>query len=240
MKEQLLAHLRYLKSIGVEFGPGIPARSQSPRGVVETSKTDTTAQGETMSGQAEALQNLWDDKVDGCVKCKLSEAGRHNIVFGEGSPDADLMFIGEGPGRDEDLQGVPFVGRAGQKLNEIINAMGLKREDVYIANIVKCRPPQNRNPEQDEVESCIPYLHQQIEVIKPKVICALGSVSAKTLLEEDTPISKMRGNWYEYRGVPLMPTFHPAYLLRNYTPETRKKVWDDMQKIMERLNSDES
>lgn len=230
MKKQLLAHLEYLRDIGVDLAPAI--RKIQPR-------TEPVSQGrkeQAMPGKREKLEALWSNEVDGCTACPLAECGRNTIVFGEGNPDADLMFIGEGPGRDEDLQGRPFVGRAGQKLTEIIEAMNLKREDVYIANIVKCRPPKNRNPEPVEVESCLPYLHKQIDIIQPKVICALGSVSAQTLLGVDTPISKMRGAFIDYRGTPLMPTFHPAYLLRNYTPETRRKVWEDMQKIMAKLN----
>lgn len=227
MKDQLLAHLKYFRDMGIELVPPVERKAQS---------LEVIHAGEAhVSDKKTELDALWNDEVDGCTKCKLSECGRNKIVFGEGSADADLMFIGEGPGRDEDIQGKPFVGRAGQKLNEIIKAMGMSREDVFIANIVKCRPPGNRNPEPDEVKSCIPYLKKQIDIIQPRVICALGSVSAQTLLEVDTPISKMRGNFYEFHGIPLMPTFHPAYLLRNYTPETRRKIWDDMQKIMARL-----
>jgi len=229
MKKQLLAHLSYMKDIGVEYSPAL-----SQQAAVVSASSD----GESMSPQAD-LQALWKNEVDGCIRCKLAECGRNTIVFGDGSATADLMFIGEGPGRDEDLQGKPFVGRAGKKLTEIIEAMKLSREEVYIANIVKCRPPGNRNPEADEVASCIPFLHKQIDIIKPKVICALGSVSAQTLLGVDTPISKMRGQFFEFHGVPLMPTFHPAYLLRNYTPETRRKVWNDMQKIMDKLQGKE-
>jgi uracil-DNA glycosylase family 4 len=231
MKNQLLAHLQYLKSIGVEYLPELQIDKDNQSRIGNNAEENNTMS----TSSATSLESLWKNEVDGCTKCKLAECGRTNIVFGQGNPDADLMFIGEGPGRDEDLQGLPFVGRAGKLLNDIIKAMGMKREDVYIANIVKCRPPNNRNPESDEVKSCIPYLHRQIELIEPKVICSLGSISAHTLLEENTPISKMRGNWYEYRGVPLMPTFHPAYLLRNYNKETRAKVWEDMQKIMARL-----
>lgn len=234
MKDQIIEHLRYLDSIGVKNAEPLqfPSRQETI--------TSNSIQDKEMQDSEQLLQELWNKEVDGCKKCKLSGLGRTNIVFGEGAANADLMFIGEGPGRDEDIQGKPFVGRAGQKLNDIIKAMGLKREDVFIANIVKCRPPENRNPEKDEVASCLPFLHKQIDIIKPKVICALGSVSAQTLLEIDTPISKMRGNFYDYRGIPLMPTFHPAYLLRNYTPETRRKVWEDMQKIMDVLTKKDS
>ncbi len=165
-----------------------------------------------------------------CTKCKLSR-GRNKLVFGEGNPRAELMFIGEGPGRDEDRQGRPFVGRAGQLLTRIIAAMGLKRSDVYIANIVKCRPPNNRNPEPDEVSACLPFLMKQIEVIQPKVICALGGVAFQTLMETKAPISKFRGTLYPWReGIQIIPTFHPAYLLRN--PAKKREVWEDVQKIM--------
>ncbi len=168
-----------------------------------------------------------------CRRCKLA-AGRTNIVFGVGSTDADLMFVGEGPGRDEDLRGEPFVGRAGQLLTEIITkGMKLRREDVYIANVVKCRPPQNRNPEPDEIATCIPFLERQIALIQPKVVVALGKFAAQTLAASSTPISKMRGQWHEYCGVKLMPTFHPAYLLRN--PGDKRLVWEDIKQVMAEL-----
>lgn len=164
-----------------------------------------------------------------CTRCKLSPTRTH-LVFGEGNPKANLMFVGEGPGEQEDLQGRPFVGRAGQLLDKIIEAMGLKRELVYIANVVKCRPPNNRAPQPDEVETCRPFLFQQIDVIAPSVIVALGATALKCLLGADTQISKIRGNFTEFRGRKLMPTFHPAYLLRN--PAAKKDVWDDMKKVM--------
>ena len=165
------------------------------------------------------------DKIGDCKRCKLSEK-RNNIVFGEGSPDADIMFIGEGPGKDEDLQARPFVGDAGKLLTNLIVKLGLKREDVYIANIVKCRPPYNRNPEEDEVASCRPFVEEQIGMIKPKVIVCLGRVAAQALLKVNTPISRMRGNFFQYSDIPVMPTFHPAYLLR--TPKDKWLTWDDM------------
>jgi DNA polymerase len=146
------------------------------------------------------------------------------------------MFIGEGPGADEDRQGIPFVGRAGKKLNEIIASIGLKREEVYIANIVKCRPPGNRDPQPDEVSTCSPFLFAQIDVIKPKVIVTLGAPATRTLLDERIGIKKLRGTWHEFRGVPVMPTFHPAYLLRAYTPENRRLVWDDIRAARKRMD----
>ncbi len=186
--------------------------------------------GRTVNGQ-EAL-NLLRENIGDCQRCKLS-GGRNTIVFGEGSPDAPLMFIGEGPGRDEDLQGRPFIGDAGKLLTKMIVKLGMKREDVYIANIVKCRPSYNRNPEEDEINSCSPFLLQQIEIIRPSVIVCLGKIATETLLGVKTPISKLRGNFLDFNGIPVMPTFHPAYLLRN--PKAKWLTWDDMQKVMKRL-----
>jgi DNA polymerase len=171
-------------------------------------------------------------EVAGCHKCELSKT-RTNTVFGVGSPKAQLMFIGEAPGADEDKQGEPFVGRAGKLLTDMIKAMGLERNDVYIANILKCRPPKNRDPEPAEVEVCEPYLKRQIAQIKPRIICALGRVSAQTLLRSKTPISKLRGSFHKYEGIDLLPTFHPAYLLRN--PAAKKDAWADLQMIMTEL-----
>jgi len=170
-----------------------------------------------------------------CTRCKLSER-RTNIVFGVGSASAGLMFIGEGPGADEDAQGEPFVGRAGKKLDEMIKAIGLQRKDVYIANIVKCRPPGNRDPEKDEIATCVKFLYDQIEAIRPKVIVTLGSPSTKTLLNTKIGITKIRGEWQDFRGIAVMPTFHPAYLLRVYTLENRKKVFSDLKAARERMD----
>jgi len=171
--------------------------------------------------------------IGDCTRCKLS-GGRTNLVFGVGNAEADLMFVGEGPGHDEDLQAEPFVGRAGQLLTEIITkGMKLQRSDVYIANVVKCRPPNNRNPEGDEIASCMPFLQRQIEIIAPRVIVALGTFAAQTLLGVKTPITRMRGNWHDYRGIKVMPTFHPAYLLR--TPGDKRLVWADIKQVMGEL-----
>ena len=170
----------------------------------------------------------------GCPRCKLSKT-RTNIVFGQGSPKARLMFVGEAPGRDEDEQGLAFVGRAGQLLTKIIEAMGLKREDVFICNVLKCRPPNNRNPEPDEVASCMPFLEEQIRLISPKVIVTLGTFAAQAVLETDEPIGRMRGRWRTARGVRVMPTFHPAFLLRS--PERKKDVWEDMKLVRDYLAS---
>jgi uracil-DNA glycosylase family 4 len=171
--------------------------------------------------------------IGDCRRCKLC-SGRTNLVFGVGNPRAKLMFVGEGPGRDEDLQGEPFVGRAGQLLTDIITkGIGLRREDVYIANVVKCRPPDNRNPEPDEVAACEPFLKKQIELISPEIIVALGKFAVQTLLQSKMPITKLRGNWHTYQGIKLMPTFHPAYLLRN--PADKKLVWEDIKKVIQEM-----
>lgn len=165
-----------------------------------------------------------------CQRCKLAER-RTQIVFGVGNPEADLVFVGEAPGHDEDVAGEPFVGRAGQLLTEIIvKGMKIRRQDVYIANIIKCRPPQNRNPEPDEIAACEPFLKQQLEIVRPKAIVALGSFAAQCLLKTRTPITRLRGIWANYQGVPLMPTFHPAYLLRN--PSDKRLVWSDIKQVM--------
>jgi len=167
-----------------------------------------------------------------CEKCRLA-GSRTQVVYGVGNPNADLMFIGEAPGRDEDLKGEPFVGRAGQLLTDIIKAMKLTRDDVYIANVIKCRPPENRNPEPDELEACRPYIQRQVEIIQPKVIVTLGRFALQSLTGKAYGISSARGNWLEYNGVKVMPTYHPAYLLR--TPSAKKEVWADMKKVMEQL-----
>jgi len=167
-----------------------------------------------------------------CRRCPLGDRRQH-LVFGEGNPSAELVFVGEAPGADEDAQGRPFVGRAGQLLTKIIAAMGLKREEVYICNILKCRPPGNRNPLPDEIAACEPFLIRQLGVIRPRVICAMGSIAAHALLKSEAPISVLRGRFHSYQGIPLMPTYHPAYLLRN--PGAKKQVWEDVQLIMKRL-----
>lgn len=167
-----------------------------------------------------------------CTRCKLCN-GRTQIVFGSGNPKAELVFVGEGPGEEEDKQGIPFVGAAGQLLTKMIEAMKFSRDTVYICNVVKCRPPGNRNPEPEEIQSCEPFLRAQLRVIKPKVIVALGKFAAQTLLREETAITRLRGQWRQYEGIDLMPTFHPAYLLRS--PDEKKKAWMDLQEVMKRL-----
>ena len=174
------------------------------------------------------------DFIGDCKRCKLYR-GRTRIVFGEGSPRATLVFVGEGPGRDEDAEGRPFVGEAGKLLTKIIeNGMGLRRKDVYICNVVKCRPPKNRVPEKDEIESCLPFLKRQLEILKPDVICALGLTAAQSLLGRPFAMGRERGTWVSYQEIPMMPTYHPAYLLRN--PSAKRQVWEDVQKVMKVMN----
>jgi len=184
-----------------------------------------------LSQVVETLGTVREDLGD-CRRCRLSK-GRKNIVFGAGASKAALVFVGEGPGQEEDRQGEPFVGAAGRLLTKIIEAIKLTRPQVYICNIVKCRPPNNRNPEADEIQTCLPFLERQIQVIKPKLICALGSVAARTLLQTTDPISKLRGRFHVYQGIRLMPTYHPAFLLRN--PERKRDVWEDMKMVMAEL-----
>jgi len=182
----------------------------------------------------DTLLKIREDLGD-CTRCKLHST-RNKIVFGDGNPKAELVFVGEGPGADEDAQGLPFVGRAGKLLTQMIEAMGLQRKDVYICNVVKCRPPENRQPEEDEIHTCSPFLLRQIDTIAPKVIVCLGAVAAKTLLQTNRGISQFRGEWLEFRGRKLLATYHPAYLLRN--PPAKSEVWKDLQKVMAVLGLD--
>ena len=205
--------------------PPSPTSESADQTMSDSRKPSPTEPTESLA----ALRALIGD----CQRCKLC-SHRTQIVFGVGNPSAELVFVGEAPGRDEDLKGEPFVGRAGQLLTEIIvKGMKLRREDIYIANIIKCRPPQNRNPEPDEIASCEPFLIRQLEIIRPKAIVALGTFAAQTLLKTRTPITRLRGTWTDYQGVPLMPTFHPAYLLRN--PGEKRLVWQDIQQVMKLL-----
>jgi len=183
---------------------------------------------------AAALAALKIEIGPACTRCKLHMLGRTQVVFGVGNPEADLMFVGEAPGADEDLQGEPFVGRAGQLLTKIIEAIGLGRENVYIANVIKCRPPGNRNPEPDEVAQCEPFLFRQVDTVKPKVIVALGKFAAQCLLRSTEPITRIRGKEFKYRDAILIPTYHPAYLLRN--PSAKRDVWEDMKRVRAILN----
>jgi DNA polymerase len=237
-REALKEHLRFAAELGVAGTSRDAAwrlRSGSAERDLRAEAPGAEAEGSSrasfFANSAEALVAVRTEIGD-CTRCKLHTQGRRQIVFGVGNPDADLMFVGEAPGADEDIQGIPFVGRAGQLLTKIIEAINLKRDDVYIANVIKCRPPRNRNPEQDEVETCEPFLFQQVDIIKPKVIVALGTFAARALLRTLDPISRLRGRVYDYRGAKLIPTFHPAYLLRN--PSSKREVWEDM-KLVRRL-----
>jgi uracil-DNA glycosylase family 4 len=235
----LRRHLQRQRRMGIRFlaQPEVaamtPATIRSEKPVAD--KAQQRVSGNPDASNVNSLEELRDDIGD-CRRCKL-HSGRTHLVFGIGNPTAKLMFIGEGPGRDEDLKGEPFVGRAGQLLTDIITkGMGLRREDVYIANVVKCRPPQNRNPEPDEVASCEPFLKKQIELIRPEIIVALGKFAVQTLLQSKVPITRLRGNWHTYMNIKLMPTFHPAYLLRN--PADKKLVWEDIKKVMKEMQSE--
>jgi len=201
---QIKAHLRYQKDLGIDTL--LSRREVSP-----------------LPGLDAIRQELGE-----CTRCRLHQ-GRQRVVFGEGNPGATLCFVGEAPGRDEDLQGRPFVGKAGELLTRIIEAIDLTREEVYIANIIKCRPPENRNPQPDEIDTCLPFLQKQLAAIHPKIICALGTFAAQTLLGTEERISQLRGRFYQYQGALLMPTYHPAFLLRN--PQYKRDVWEDMKKI---------
>jgi uracil-DNA glycosylase family 4 len=190
--------------------------------------------GETLCRQ-ETLEEIRAE-LEGCSRCALCR-GRKKIVFGVGNPHARLVFVGEAPGREEDERGEPFVGEAGRLLDRILFAMGMRREDVYICNVEKCRPPGNRDPKPEEIEACEPFLKRQLAAIRPQLIVTLGKFAAQTLLREQTPISRLRGTWREYEGIPLMPTFHPAYLLRN--PMGKREVWEDMKAVLQRLREGE-
>ena len=231
-REQLTEHLRFFAELGADGVSRDPIwrnrAAVTPRFAVPTSP-----------GEAQPAPALDRDATPGtldeirrdlgeCTRCKL-HSGRTTLVFGVGNPDADLAFVGEAPGRDEDRQGEPFVGRAGQLLTKIIASIGLTRAEVYIANVVKCRPPNNRNPERDEVHTCEPFLFRQLDAIRPKVVVALGAFAIHTLLGTDQAISRLRGHVYGFRGAKLVPTFHPAFLLRS--PERKRDVWEDMKTV---------
>lgn len=236
LTHSLKRHLQRRQRAGIgRLAQGAPAGAKTAQGSREP-LPDGSMEGLFAASapglQAGTLEEL-RAAIGDCQRCKLC-AGRTQIVFGVGNPRARLMFVGEGPGRDEDLQGEPFVGRAGQLLTDIITkGIGIKREDVYICNVVKCRPPDNRNPEPDEVAACEPFLQKQIELVRPKIIVALGKFAVQALLRSNAPISKLRGNWHTYQGIKLMPTFHPAYLLRN--PADKKLVWEDIKKVIKEL-----
>ena len=260
MSDDLRAHLAFFEALGVtgtSFDPAWRLRpcdlsaatrvpdAETPAPVqvsmapapAETPDAEPAAGAATAAAPGTLLTMLRAEIGPACTRCKLHTLGRKQVVFGVGHPDADLMFVGEAPGADEDQQGEPFVGRAGQLLTRIIEAIGLKREQVYIANVIKCRPPGNRNPEPDEVEQCEPFLFRQIDVVKPKVVIALGKFAAQCLLKTNEPITRLRGRVFNYRGASLIPTFHPAYLLRN--PQAKRDVWEDMKKARAILQGDE-
>jgi uracil-DNA glycosylase family 4 len=250
LKRALADRIRYYNELGIydfyrrestvqiqsEEREPLPRAKAAPVIPVVTGKeelVEITAQPEAVfADPVQGLRAIREDIGD-CTRCRLAKQGRKQIVFGVGNPRAELMFIGEAPGADEDLKGEPFVGRAGQLLNNMIKAMGLQREDVYIANIIKCRPPGNRTPERDECETCSPFLMRQIATIKPKALVALGAVAAKTLLAINAPMSELRGKWYDFRGTKLAVTYHPAFLLRD--PRQKKEAWKDLQMVMKDL-----
>ena len=231
--------LEFYRDLGVDFLVN-QMESCRPRTSGQTASSQTLISGEIMVSRTGDDQAEWEKltrQILSCRFCPLYKS-RTQAVPGEGNRQARLMFVGEAPGRDEDLQGRPFVGRAGQLLTRIIQAMGFDRQEVYIANVIKCRPPENRTPKPEEVRACSPYLLKQIELIKPKVIVALGKVATEFLLKTDLPMSDLRGNFGEFMGIPVMPTFHPSYLVRNEgNKEIKRMVWEDMKKVMKLLES---
>ncbi|RMF92311.1 MAG: uracil-DNA glycosylase [Candidatus Schekmanbacteria bacterium] len=216
--EKVITFLEFQKSLGV-------------KNFIITPST----KGQSVESASKSKKEMLDElrsTIGECIECRLHKE-RTNLVFGDGNPEAKIMFVGEAPGRDEDIQGKPFVGRAGKLLTDMIKAMGFKREEVYIANIIKCRPPQNRNPIKDEIEMCEPYLRKQIEIIKPKIIIALGTFAAQTLLKSEEKISQLRGKFAYYEDIKLLPTYHPAFLLRN--PQKKKESWSDLKMVLTEL-----
>jgi DNA polymerase len=246
-RKQIIEHLEFARELGVEGisrdaalrhrrdqpprTPGPAFSGAEPETAADLPPAPAVVPAAFVSNKDEALSAIRDDIGD-CTRCKL-HTGRTNIVFGVGNAESPLMFVGEGPGADEDAQGIPFVGRAGQLLTQIIKAMGYERDAVYIANIVKCRPPGNRAPEPDEIAACEPFLRQQIAAIKPRIIVALGSTATQALLGTTQPISRLRGRFHDLGNVRVMPTFHPSYLLR--TPSAKREVWEDMKAVMKAL-----
>jgi uracil-DNA glycosylase family 4 len=254
-RDELAAHLDYMRELGVQ---GVSraaewrARVETPRPAADAARpgeTDDMPSDDALAAMpadvppaaavalapADALAALHQVIGPACTRCKLHTLGRRQVVFGVGNPQARLMFVGEAPGEDEDKQGEPFVGRAGQLLTKIIEAIGMTREQVYIANVIKCRPPGNRNPEPDEVLTCEPFLFEQLGIIQPRIVVALGKFAAQSLLRTTEPITKLRGRVFDWRGASLIPTFHPAYLLRN--PPAKREVWEDMKKVRELLQA---
>jgi uracil-DNA glycosylase len=242
MSSDLAAHLEFFATLGVDGVSRDPRWRQrhEPAAVASAPADDASGAVDALvasagdvataeASPADALDQLRVEIGPLCVRCKLCNLGRRQVVFGVGNSRARLMFVGEAPGEDEDRQGEPFVGRAGQLLTKIIEAINLTRDQVYIANVIKCRPPGNRNPEPDEVSACEPFLFRQVDIVKPRVIVALGKFAAQCLLRTTEPITRLRGREFPYRGATLIPTFHPAYLLRN--PSSKREVWEDMKKV---------
>ena len=226
--EQLEQYLQFMKASGVQY---LPKAAHNDPAVLPAAESTAAPEAPIPPLSADTLDDIRKDLGD-CVRCGLSDS-RTNLVFGTGNPNADLLFVGEAPGRDEDIKGEPFVGEAGRLLTKIIEAIKLRREDVYICNVLKCKPSENRNPQPEEVEACKPFLERQIMAIRPKLICALGKFATQTLLDTQTPISSLRGRFHNYKGIPLMPTYHPAYLLRN--PDMKRDVWEDMKLVQKLL-----
>jgi DNA polymerase len=237
MSREIAEHLRYFAEMGVEGVSKDVKWRRRADAVPPFDSNDSATAVILAQGNDDTLAAIESDLGPDCRRCKLCSMGRSQIVFGVGNPKARLMFVGEAPGEEEDKRGEPFVGRAGQLLTKIIEAIGLTREQIYIANVIKCRPPGNRNPEPDEVEQCEPYLFRQIDVIKPRVIVPLGKFAAQSLLKTMDPITRLRGRQFDYRGAALIPTFHPAYLLRN--PSAKREVWEDMKKVRAILQSEQ-
>ncbi len=256
LEQQLREHLAFYAELGVDgfradagwrrradhdpshslLETAAPSDDDGEAANVETVPAGTPAAPVvTPTAPHESLDDIRAEIGPDCSRCKLHGLGRRHVVFGVGNPNADLMFVGEAPGHDEDVQGIPFVGRAGQLLTKIIEAINLTRDDVYIANVIKCRPPENRNPEPDEVDTCEPFLFRQVQVIRPRIIVALGTFAARALLRSKEPISRMRGQIFKYGDALLIPTFHPAYVLRN--PASKRDVWEDMKKVRDLLAS---
>jgi len=230
MNEAIDATIRVLQDMKRQGITHVDVKPATLKGAVAPAPSDALAK---LRKAREVRLTEIATRARACTKCSELARCRTNVVFGTGDSACELMFIGEAPGRDEDLQGEPFVGRAGELLTKIIQAMGFARHEVYIANVLKCRPPDNRPPEPEEMANCLPFLHEQIDLIQPKLMVALGATAVKALIDSPLGISKMRGTWYTYRGIPIMPTFHPAYLLRN--PPAKKEVWEDMQEVVRKL-----
>ena len=232
VSSDLINHLKFYRDLGFKE---LDIRASAP-----PPAPDSVAAPPTSAAQAAAVKDtlqIIQDDIGDCTRCGLHQ-GRNKIVFGDGNPNAKLVFVGEGPGADEDAQGIPFVGRAGQLLTDMIEktAVGegipIKRPDIYICNVVKCRPPENRAPEADEMEICGQFLQRQLKTIKPKAICVLGATASKALLKSTIGITKMRGEWHEWNDIPVMPTFHPSYLLRAYNKEAKRLAWEDLKKVL--------